>query len=1457
MTTPEGTITASSPANMLGKRWLRGTAVALVVVAALIFVATQSFVTRWAFTRLASSELGVPVRASAVRIGIGGTVRVRGLRVLTPGLSGPEAEFLRADTLDAVIDFSAWRNAGASPFSKLVVSGLVARVSQSLDGASTNVPMLRTGGAAAPRALPTVDVRGGRVEFGEHRPGSAGGLAPIPRYASLKELPVQGDLTPDRLPGSYVVRLVSSPPPGSPRRTPLAIEGRFDAAGVNLTLAGLSLREFSPSSAPSHMRELVSAMNLAGDVRSLSFSYAYPREGAPGPQWAGVHSVLELSDVAVTLPFDSREPGPDGSPVRPRMTRTSGQIRFRGGELTADLTGMIEDLPYTVSMRWAGPTLDSAFEATLVTRGFQMRERPALTPFIPSGVRERLAMFSNPTGMVDSEVTLSRGAPSDGRPAPVRVVGSMDIREAVASFVRFPYEFRGMSGRFEFDDESITIVGVWGTAANGATIDCRGRIAPLTDEAAVELFIRCERVPIDSALENGLGESRREIIGALFNAERLEALRGEGLVVSAEEHAQRQKELDDARARARSDPSPQAAEELDLAERRAAVPEFTLGGVGEVEIHLSTPFGKDAPWSERIRVSLPRAGLLPEKFPYPIRASDIILNIDDGALELAGGEFSGLRGGTASVEARADFSSKGAGNTEVSITASGVPLDRTLLFALPAGDDAISDDPRALTPKQALAALAIEGAADAEVWVGDGDDGELGFRALVEFTHLSASPRLPGTPAEAPALGLSDMMGRMLVDDLGLSMELSARVWRTEPDTPPQPACRVQAAAYADFQPRALAEDPAATGRRPPRAYDISVIANDVDVRAPVERLLELFAPGAADTLARIRTQYNPAGSLDVAAHAFGGADRPASLLLSLGTQAGVEVDHTSMGRTHRLGLGRSEGLLTVVRDKGIVLRFEGFRSAASVDGQPAGDLTLDGDIRLSPRREFDLRASLTDGRFESPLPAIALAEALGPESASTYATYQPIGRFNVQADVKGPQEGRAPGAAEAVGRHLAASLTPRTLSVLAGDARTEFSQVGGSLRVFNGRGEFDGLRVATPEWSVGVQGAWKSLEGDASAVHLDLDVRSRALPKDLRALLPEGLRDLFDDLSLDVAGSVEIPRLEIALGVAPGGTSRTVRGVASVVGASAELGAAITEGDGTIRFTTERSAEGVVTFDVTADFERARAAGLALTAARVRAANGPRPRETLIPLIDAQCHGGKLSGEASLRPSGSAEDAPLLYEARLDLSGVLLHAAIDDLSSASRSTRPQTDTARLDAGVTLAGEVGNPASRRGRGLGYAGGGPVLSLPILLPLIQVSNFQPPTGKELDTAKASFFIEGSTVAFERISVFSPSVELRGFGLLTWPDGELNMVFNSRSALRVPVVTPLLEGFRNELLTTVLRGTLREPSASVMSLRGVRSALGTMFGGRADEAQRFLDDMERESARNADRIRATPR
>jgi len=111
----------------------------------------------------------------------------------------------------------------------------------------------------------------------------------------------------------------------------------------------------------------------------------------------------------------------------------------------------------------------------------------------------------------------------------------------------------------------------------------------------------------------------------------------------------------------------------------------------------------------------------------------------------------------------------------------------------------------------------------------------------------------------------------------------------------------------------------------------------------------------------------------------------------------------------------------------------------------------------------------------------------------------------------------------------------------------------------------------------------------------------------------------------------------------------------------------------------------------------------------------------------------------------------------------------------------------------------------------------------------------PVGEQLREAEAHFYLRDQTLVFESLWAASESVTLGGKGEILLGDGSLDLTFNSRGNDDIPLLSDLMRGVRDEIVTSRVTGTLREPEFRTESLGATQRMLGTIFGGSRGREQ----------------------
>lgn len=1345
---------------------------------------TRGYIVRRVVTGQLASLTGGDVSASKISLEPGGVIIIENGVVRAPGVPGDGGAVFSVRRLEAEV---SWRSLlrGDPQIKRVVMDDPIARISQSVDDASVNLAALKPAPQTGkPGVIPLMLVRGGVVELGEHRASG--------EYTVLKRIPVAGQVShaPDQS-GRMQISFSELDAGGSPVAGPggLQLTGTVSKDAVTLNLGVVSLATWSADSMPRPIRESFRQLAMEGEVRGTTLTYEFDGD---------VEARAELRGVAVTLPVEVR-PGEDaqGNPIpvapadigkRLRMQNVSGSVALTNRGLEAQMSGLVENLPYQVTFHSEGSTPDAPFSCTISCSDFHLSQKPEVFKFAPGIVRRRLEQFSDPTGTLDVRVTLTRAA--GAAPDDIKVRGTLALRGTTAAFERFPYRFYNLHGEVEFDETSVTIKKIEGDAPGGVKITANGRIAPLTEDAEVHVDVLASGVPIDETLMSAMAV-RGRVVEEVFNRKRHAQLVAKGLISSG---------------------------------GKGAGPAFDLGGVIDVHAIVRRDPGPGLDnWHDTVTITVKEARAVPERVPYPIIARNVTIVKEDLTATVSGGAYTGLEGGTARIAAKADLAKLTDPNApfipEIELVAEGMPLSPLLAAAVPEaahiGDRSMAD---VLTDLRPAGRVAIKAKVSPKPGATGNDD--IKFRVEIEGDGISASPRAPDGAARAV---LSDAGIAVDVTDESIALDVQGKV-----GAPGAAGSGVSLVASADRR--------AAQGQDP---FTLTATLPAIETAVHVEDLLRPAAPEAAREIDESRERLAPEGVASLRVEVSRGMDGPLNATVHATDLKGLTFG-MSGGRLSLTSIG-GEVVGDRVPDGPSLLTFRNFEASALFEGKESGHLRLDGACRTDATSAAGpLQVEVAGGRFESPL----VRSIVGTAAPARFAAFFKDSDLRGVFDLKARMSPKDDGAWSATGE-----VRPRSITARFGDTDVDFPAVNGVIEFSPEGGRVRDLSLAAPSWSVNAAGGWMRNDDGGTALQAGARLEAASLTPDLRAVLPEGLREVLTDLAGRIEGPIRVSPGSISITTGPQGDLRALRvsGRADVAKAALDAGVTIERADGVIDFSAARDgADQPVTFDILGMFDRFVANGLETTSARLRIAGAP-DGSVLIPMFSAECHGGRITGEAVVGPpSESARD----YRAALQLSGVRFASVLADYSRRQpgavpedlTQTGPDESRGLLDASVSIAGQIGDPASRRGRGTAAVAGGKVVNIPLLVPLVRISNLQLPINENVDFASAEFFIQGDYMNFEALSVYTRSVEVVGFGTVKWPDLDLDMRFRPQARTRIPMLTSVMDRIRNELIAVRAEGTLAKPELAISTLTGTSRFISRLFGESPSEQQRRLDAIQ---------------
>lgn len=1446
---------AAPPTPRKRRRWLRWLILTLIVLPiALWIVGTRSFVTRKTILALAGSKIGAVLTASSVVVELDGTIILRDAIARAPGIPGEGGILFSVHRLEITVDWSSVFDS-VPRFTNVILDAPLLRVSQDATDGSLNIDKLQiTSPTARPKLgnPPIVTIIRGVLELGEN----AG-----ENYTSLRRLDVEGSIK--RSTSANDVWLIAlNQIAGPSEASPLKIAGQIDPKGLSLSMDGITLGEWTDANVPTLLRQTFRQLALQGRVGKSTFALSESGE---------MQATLELAGMSLNLPVDTQpEEDSEGNKLplpadqvgrQLRMQDVKGTLSYTDGFISGDFTGNLEELPYHVKLSYGGTSAIAPFTLELTASGFELRKNPQIMRFAPGVAQRRFAQFSHPTGIVDATVTVRRPAPIDGKEADLSVTGDIVMHDGSASFERFPYLFEKMRGHWRFSEDELEIVQLQGEAASGARCFGYGRISPLTDDAGADIQVEITDLPIDDTLVQALG-SKRKIVDALFNKDQYQQLVDQGLVISPK----RRDELTQRLGALKDAPATNASERSDI-ESELRRPVFAFGGKARVYVEVQRAVGPQGIWLDTITISLPNAGILPEKFPFPLVAQDLTIVKQNDTASVTNGVLTGLNGGKAVANATVDLLKIEEPNVpfvpEITLRGSNVPVDALLVHAVPESLSGSTTSPRTI-----LKSLGVAGhIASADVRIGMTPTDDVGYTVALDVTQgrarpVSSKPTIPG-----PRLGAHNLEGKVRLTQDRLTMDMKGDVFRLDtPDTTDP----VSFTADIGFE----------EGKD--TTYTSDIRADRYDLSLAVEDLVAPISPDSAAKIRELRDSYFPTGELAAQVH-LESAPAPAapSIVHIVATNPSVDFDFEKT----RVALHDAKGKVTIDVGTPGKATFDSLEGDLIFDAAAGGRVSLSGattlDLALASDTE-PLSITLAHALFEAPLTRRVVEKAMSLGALSWYDRLRPRGTFATRVVLTpDPSTGQhadnpSPDAPSRREWLVEGSFVPESLTIATGAGDVPFTSVAGTATFRTGGGAVHAVRLASDEWTVEADGSWTGMADGSTSVHMDLSGNSRSLPPSLLSLLPPEISELASDLKFEVPGTMTLTDSTLAMilpAEQPGIDADThpdqtrFTGTFETRGASADLGVAVSNLNAAASITYD-SADGVGDYDVRLLAESATLEGVDATQGRARV-TGQTGGDTYVPLISADCHGGRIAGTATIRPRPDGRKS-FVVDARVSdarfasifadikanrktSDAVVEVTSSGDAPPAVPGAPPTSEAAprpnsldesrgRVDAEFSLAGIVNDARSRRGRGTLIIGGERVINIPLLVPLMRISNLQLPIDERLDFASARFFLSGETINLEEMIVSSQSVAIEGVGTATMPNYDLDLRFQAKNKTGIPIISRIVQLIRNELVTGEVRGTLADPKMKLIPFAGTRRLMNAAIGKDRTEPQRWLDELE---------------
>ncbi|MHC4909073.1 MAG: hypothetical protein ACYTF9_05060 [Planctomycetota bacterium] len=1405
------------------------TAGILLVGTLAMWIVTRSWFIVWRAQPELERRLGGAIEIGSAEYTGSGCFHVHDMKLRAPGIAGPAGEVLECGLVRVVVEpLKLFR--GRIDLLGIELDDVRLRLSEDAHQAGRfSFMSLAPEWAPGDGRLPYVRINGARLEVGSHDENG--------EYVAVGERCVIGEMSPlpDQL-GWMFFKLTETNEDDVEIEGGLTLDGQCNLAqssfrvGVN----GLTLDARSYSMCPKIIRLWGNKMDLEGRLSTVDVRWDPAR---------GLSADFEMEDVGLTLPVEAgilwaryQDGQIETHSDRPRMHVSSGSMHLTSASLelrrlSGDIRGTNSQsdatpVPYTVSMLLNDlPPLDWAdkeawFDDVMSTTPFdvsvelddflygpdeQGRSRPVDLPLLVARFLERFALEQ---WRLTTSVEISRAEPTvlpDGTrvAANIATSGRASIYDATGAFERFPYLLEDLRGELVFDERQITVHELTGRGSGDAILRVDGIIAPPGPEARVDLTLTAQQIQLDDRFRNALNEGQRSVLESLIHLPSSESLATAGLLLDAADVAAARTRLavvgnliGDARS---GDPVVEDLErEARQLQRLIDMGPFEIGGTVNLDLRLQREQGVGTPTTAEGTIEIERAGLLFERFPYPmtITGGSVTWSPEGIGIDGEGLPLTTSGGGGGFVSGSIDLVEREGGMAMVPRITVDIEEDRvtrTMIAAVPPSAAELADLPPgtawagAVTSRggRLLEDVNLEAALDYSGRIGLDDEDAMTFdldvtvhSGTIDVAEQLLS-RIGGSVEMAPgALAFRDVEG---------SARVTRDVLELRSLTGSHEICSVNATGRVGLGP----------GEQDTRLrLDVHDIAVD-------RRFFEMI--GVDDTDGAFRElwdRYQPSGDVDARVEYTGDADGGKATLYLLPRSLFARIQDEPMH------FRRTAGRLQV---EGKTLRAEGLTFMIDRGLVSDGTISLDGSWALDGDRRLDVNAAWTDGEVASPLVLEAVLRTRALEE-DLLAGFDPSGRFD--GDMHFTHD-----AASGLGFDML--LRPRTLTFTReGVAITSTFAEGSAVRVTPEVIDVIGLDGTLLDASYHVDGR-VGLRPHFTAT-LDLEYTGSLLDPQFRAILPPGTNGLLDTIDFKDGNHTRLTNCRADLELLPGetgGWSSVINADLIASDAAFDVGMKLSGIDGLFRLSTQREPGELTQFELGIEADTMVVYGQPIRDVVAHIGSTPSSDAVVIHSLRGDLHGGAVSFEGlagindrrdyhfAIRLAGVSLDPTLRAAATADEP--IAEAAGDAGDGADRS-------GQIFAGIDLYGLRGDGTTRNGRGMIRILQGKVASVPAVLHAVQLTQLTMPMNNMIDYADIDFYLDGRTLEFENL-LFESSIgeisqlQLIGDGGLDLDTMTLDVGFRVRGGL--PLVRELVGGIGDQFYRVRVKGPLGDPEATI--------------------------------------------
>ncbi|MEM9415122.1 MAG: hypothetical protein AAGA29_06525 [Planctomycetota bacterium] len=536
---------------------------------------------------------------------------------------------------------------------------------------------------------------------------------------------------------------------------------------------------------------------------------------------------------------------------------------------------------------------------------------------------------------------------------------------------------------------------------------------------------------------------------------------------------------------------------------------------------------------------------------------------------------------------------------------------------------------------------------------------------------------------------------------------------------------------------------------------------------------------------------------------------------------------------------------------------------ALTLHGKSIADLRLTGDWRDGaslvvaggvdwgsndpdtgrPITEADLTFSAADFFFDEDLLDLLPADSeTRAELADLYAIYDPAGGFNAELRWR-PTSRDVPD-------DFDVELSPRDLAINLMGGRLSLAGITGGAHVTPDLLTLHRLggTFTDPDGATGMLEADGTITiADDPDIALRIEGQTSAIGETARLLLPDKAVGVLDAIAWDGGFTMRDGRLEMT-SVGSDEQATSFDATAQFAGVSMTVGGvALQDINATLGVVIDDTpSRDIPSMAFELDCSSITAMDRRVTRLRGRADNHDRPDILRTDRMTGSMYDGTAIFEAAMG-LGEIDRATM----RLSIHDVELDAFMEPGNVAEDADAPAAVLERDRALGLISGEIAittgyaEGAPRSGRGsIRVEDASLYGNNPLGLGMVELLNFNIPTGRGFDQAAIDFSIADDTVLFNRIMMQTPAqsmtgrtLKITGEGTLTFPQLALDLQFRTQSGgerSRLPF-SEVFNMIRNELVGITVGGTLTEPDVRYSVLQTTRDALNELLSGRPRVAE----------------------